>query len=200
MRPGSRRVHWGAPWGSQGSSGVAICICVRQEGHPGPLGSYGCALGAVGFIRNRLRVVAVIALVVVGFIQCRWVHCGASRGSSGLTGIARLIGVRPGGRRIHPGSLGCALVVAGFIWGRWVHWGMPWESSRSSGNVGFIGVRLGGRRDHPWTLGCALGFVGFVRGRWGYWSASWGSTGSSGVACFIGVRPVGSRVPSETLG
>ena len=55
--------------------------------------------------------------------------------------IAWFIGVRPGGRQVHPGSLikfigvhpgghpgslGCAPGVVGFISGRWVHWDVPW--------------------------------------------------------------------------
>ena len=91
--------------------------------------------------------------------------------SSGSSGVAGFIGLRPGGRRDHPdtlGSLGCVLGVIGFILGSWVHWSASWESSGSSGTVGLIGVRLGVRRVNLGSLGCALGVVGFVQGRWGH--------------------------------
>ena len=41
----------------------------------------------------------------VGFILVCWVHWGAPWGSYGLSGVAGFIEVRPGGRRVHPGSL-----------------------------------------------------------------------------------------------
>ena len=81
--------------------------------------------------------------------------------------------MRPGGRQVHPGSLGslmCALGVVGFIRGRWVHWGAPWGrriypgsldsmvcalgSSGSSAVVRFTGMRPERRRVHPGSLGC----------------------------------------------
>ena len=68
--------------------------------------------------------------------------------------------VRPGGRRVHPGSLGSlgrALGVVGFIRGNWVNWGAPWGSSDSSGVTGLTGVRPGCR----W----------FIRALWVHWGA-----------------------------
>ena len=68
--------------------------------------------------------------------------------------------VRPGGRWVHPGSLGslrCALIIVGFIRGRLVHSGSPWGSLGSSGLVWFARERSGG-----------VGFmrvVEFIRGR-----------------------------------
>ena len=98
-----RWVHWGAPWGSSGSSGVAWVTGVRNRGrcdNSGWLGSLLCALGVVGFIR-----------------VCRF-HWVAPRGSSGSSAFVAFIWVRPCGRRFHPWSLGalwCAVVVVGFI-------------------------------------------------------------------------------------
>ena len=63
VRPGLR-VHWGAPWDSSGSSAVGGLIGMRpgcRRVRPGSLGSLGCALWVVGFIR---------------------VNCGAPWGSS----------------------------------------------------------------------------------------------------------------------
>ena len=48
-----RLVHWGAPWGLSGSSGIAGFIGVRRD-HQGSLLSLGCALVVVGYIRGRL--------------------------------------------------------------------------------------------------------------------------------------------------
>ena len=93
--------------------------------YPGPLGSFGCALAIVGFIQGSL------------------VHWGARCSSTGLSGVAGFIGVRPGGGRDHPGSL----VVAS------------------------IRVRLLGRRVHLGSLLCALGVVGVIQGLWVYWGA-----------------------------
>ena len=59
--------HWGADYGSSGSSGVAGSIGVRPGCHgihPGSLGSLGCAL----------RVVVGYTLGVAGFIRVRLVH------------------------------------------------------------------------------------------------------------------------------
>ena len=86
------------------------------------LGSLGCALGAVGFIRGRC------------------VHSGAPLGSSGSFGVfggcalLRVVGftrVRPGSRR-----------------GHWVRAGAPWRLSDYFGVDGFTRVRPGCRRVH----------------------------------------------------
>ena len=76
--------------------------------------------------------------------------------SSGSSGVAEFIGVRPGVGWVRPRSLrkfGCALVVVGFILGRWVHFGGPWVSSDSSVAAEFIGVRPGSVRVHRKPLG-----------------------------------------------
>ena len=77
MSPGSSRV------------GGFIAVCpVGLPVHPGSLGSLGCALTVVEFIRGRC------------------VHFGALSGSSGSPWVPRFIGVRHGGRRFHAGLLG----------------------------------------------------------------------------------------------
>ena len=106
-------------------------------------------------------------------------------------------GVRPGGPRVHPvslGSLGCALGVGGLIGGRWVHLGAPWCSSGSSGVAGFTGVGPGCCRIYP---GCAQGVVGFTWCRWVHWGALWVFLGRSGVDEFTGVRPGDCRMVAE---
>ena len=69
VRPCGRRfirgrwVHCGAPWSSSDSSEVAAFIGVHPgvgRFHPGSLGSLGCTV------------------VVVGFVRARWVHWGAA--------------------------------------------------------------------------------------------------------------------------
>ena len=77
---------------------------------PGSLGSLGCVLGVVRYIRNR------------------WVNWGAPWGSSGSSGV---IAVCTLGRRVIPGSLGslgCALGVVGFISVLSVHLCVLWGS------------------------------------------------------------------------
>ena len=92
------------------------------------------------------------------------------------SGSSAIIGVRHGGRRVHPGSvgsLGCAL-------------------AGSSGIAGFIGVR----RDHQGSLlslGCALVVVGYMRGRLVHWRTSWGSSGSSEAVAGFSVVHSGCR-------
>ena len=84
-------VHWGSPWGSSVSSGVAWLVSVRPWSRHSV--HWECALGVVLFIR---------------------VHWGApfgSSGSSGITGFIEvrpwgrwvLLGTRPWGRRVHRG-------------------------------------------------------------------------------------------------
>ena len=105
------------------------------------LGSFGCAL------------------VFIGFIRCLWVHSGGS-----LEVVGR---VRPGGRWVHLALLG-SLGVVGFIWmrpgDRWVHW--RWFGSL--GVVGFILVLPGVclvYSGYFGSFGCALVVVGFSRHR-----------------------------------
>ena len=62
-----RWVHWGTPWG--------------RRVHPGQLGSLGCALGVVGFIRGR-------SVCALGVIRGRWVHRGALSEPSVASGTA----------------------------------------------------------------------------------------------------------------
>ena len=127
------------------------------------------------------------------FNRGHWVHQGAPCVSSGSSGVAAFIGVCPGGRRVHPmslGSLGSALGVVGFIRGRWVYCGALRASSRcdlevycSSAIAGFIVVHPGGRSV-----------------RWVAWCAYWGLLGTSGVTGFMGVRPWGRLVHQGLLG
>ena len=59
MRPRVVRLNWGhwdPPWGSLDLFGVVGLIRARPVGrwiHSVSLGSFGCALGVVGFIRVR---------------------------------------------------------------------------------------------------------------------------------------------------
>ena len=180
--------------------------------HPGTL---GCALG------------------VVGFIQCRWVHWGTSwgssgssgfcwlhwgahLGSSGSSGVAVLIGVRPGGRRVRPGSLGSLRCTLEVVRCRWVNWGAHWGSWGPSNVARTIELRPGGRRVSlglleywcsPWgssgslgSLGCAMGVLGYVLDRRVHSVAPWESSGSSGISWLIGVRPRGRRCALAVVG
>ena len=57
-------------------------------------------------------------------------------GSSVSLGVAELIGVRSGCRRVRSvslGSLGYVVVVVAFVRGLWIHWGVHWISSGSFG-------------------------------------------------------------------
>ena len=86
-----RCVHSCAPMGSLGSSGVAGFTLVHSRCHPGWLGSLGCTLGVVGFIRVRTRVCPL----------GRWVHSGTlgSLGSAlGVVGFFGFTVIRPGFR------------------------------------------------------------------------------------------------------
>ena len=141
------------------------------------LGSFGCALGAVGIIRTGSVVSFGHALSVILFRSRTW----GDQVHSGSLGSFRR-GLQVGGFHcVHPrGSLGSIRRALGdvginlawvvrFIWahsgGRWFHWGTPLGSS---GVVGFIQERPGGRWVH---LGAYLGllrsfgFVGFIRAR-----------------------------------
>ena len=115
------------------------------------MGAFRCALGVVGLIRGRC------------------VNWNSPWGSSGSSAVAWFIGVRLGGRRVHPGSLRYALGVVVFIRCRWVNWGASWGSSGSSGVVGFLEVLPRGRPVRTGSLGslgCALEFVVFLIGPW----------------------------------
>ena len=116
----SRWIHSYAPWGLLRSTGVVRFTRERtvvRWVHAGSLGSSGSALG--------------YALGVVGFIRGCWVHSGAPWGCFGVSGVDGFTRVCPGGRCVHPvslGSLRCAKAVVGFNLGRWVHSGAPWVS------------------------------------------------------------------------
>ena len=131
-----------------GASWFAGFTEVRSGGRrvlPGSLGSFGCTLVVVGFIRGCLvhsgppcaflsssgtgAFFLGCALGIVRFIRG---HSAAYWGSSGSSCVAGFIEVRPGDRRVYPGSLGllrCVLTVVGLIWGRLVHWSAYWGSS-----------------------------------------------------------------------
>ena len=156
-----------------------------------------------GIIRGHLFCVCVCPAVVV-CIPGRSVHSDAPWWLSGSVGVAGLIRVRSGSRRVHSGSFGsfrCALGVVGFIWRRWVPsctlWGSfgvvgyflmrpvgfkvyfgslgtPCGSSGSLWDVVYFRVRPAGRQVHSGTFGCALRVVLLIRGRWG---VPWGSVG-----------------------
>ena len=85
-----RLVHWGEPWESLGSFGVALVIRVRpcRRVRSAPLGLLESALEVVGFVRDRR------------------IHWGAHWRSSGSFGVAAFIVLRPGGRRVRSGFIG----------------------------------------------------------------------------------------------
>ena len=90
---------------------------VDRKVQPGSLGSIGCTLRVVGFIRS-----------LWGHGDTPWVSLGSS-------GIARFTMVRHGVFRVDQalvGSLGCTLDV---VLDSWVHCGAPWESSGSFGVI-----------------------------------------------------------------
>ena len=98
---------------------------------------------------------------VVGFTRDRGDHSGALSLSSCSAGVVVFIVVRPGGRRVHTGSLGSLGLRPE---GRRVH----------PGSLGYWGcaLRVGGsiRQVHPGSLGslgCLLGVVGFIQVHWG---------------------------------
>ena len=89
--------------------------------HQGTLNSLGCVLA------------------VVRFFQVHWCALLCSSCSSGVAGF---IGVRPGGRRVDPGSLRSlqdAQGVVGVIQGCFIYLGTRWGSSDLSKFAGFIG-------------------------------------------------------------
>ena len=80
-----------APWGSLCLCEVAWFTCVCPEGlwvHPRSFGYFACALESLGLS----GVVGSLGCVmgVVGFIQCHWVHWGASSGSLGSSRVVGL--------------------------------------------------------------------------------------------------------------
>ena len=139
----------------------------------------------------------------------------------GLSGSSGVVGVRPGGRRVHPVSLGALWVSSYSSVVTWFNWVRPWcrrvhlvslgSLGCAQGVVGFIqshwyiGVQPGSRRVHPGSLGslgCALGVLRFIlvhlsapRGS----SGLSGVLGSSGVAVCTGVRPERRRVQLGSL-
>ena len=137
--------------------------------HPRTLGSLGCTLWVIEFIRRRSLGVHSVS---------PW----RSLGSSWVIGLTR---VRPRGRWVLPGSLNSlefALGVAwfirclwvalgfdGFIRSLWVHWRSPWGSLGSQGFalwvVGFNRCRWLHSGSFG-SLGCAPVVVGFIRGIW----------------------------------
>ena len=80
--------------------------------------------------------------------------------------------MRPGGRWVHPGSMGsvmCAMVVVGIIMDCWIRSRALWGWLGSSGVVAITGVRPGDRWVRPGSLGSlarSIGVVGFIRGCW----------------------------------
>ena len=144
-------VFWEAHWDSQGSFRFAGFIGVRpggrrvrsglQDSFGAPLRSSGLfavtgfisAVGVVRFgrcrswgrrVRSRSLGSFRLALGVVGFGWCRWLHWDAPWGTSASLVVAWFIVVRPGDRQIRSGSLsslGCALGIFGIVRGSWVH-------------------------------------------------------------------------------
>ena len=142
--------HTGTRSGSSGSSWVigftqkrTRCRWVYFDAPWGLLGS--CAV--VGFMRSGTPWGSLGSSGVVGFSRVR---------SSVVVGFNR---VRPGGRWVHPESLGSLRSAMGIVWfirGPLVH---------SMQFVGFTRLRHGGRWVHPGSLGSrgfALGFNAFI--------------------------------------
>ena len=113
-----------------GSSGAAWFIELRPGSHQVNTGSFGYALGDVGFIRDRKA------------------HWGDQWGSLGSSWVAGFIVVHPelllcssgvdGIIKGSLGSLGCALGVVRYIRGSWVHYDAPRGLSGSCGVAVFI--------------------------------------------------------------
>ena len=153
------------------------------------MGSRGCTLGVVGFIRGRW----VQAGALWGSFGVFWVHCGAPCRSTGSLWVDVFTRVRSGLHRVHSGSLGSLGCALGTVWFNRVLLGSLRCALAVVGVVGFTQKRPGGRRVH---LGClvscvrALGVLGFIRGRWVHAGSPWGSSGVIGftweVERFIG--------------
>ena len=223
------RVNWGVPFRVIGfvrcatlcSFGVAGFIGVRPGGRrvrSRSLGSLGCALRVIGFVRGCWvrRVCRLVRSVSLGFALGTLVLSGSLRSlgcAQRVIGFAGFIVVPPGVRSMSLRSLGYALVVVGFVRCRSVHWGAPWGSSASFGVAGFSPegrqVRFGSL-GLPWGSSGLFVVAGFFRVRTGghrvrsvsvgHRGAPWGSYGLFSVARFIGVRPGCRRVRSVLLG
>ena len=170
------------------------------------------------------------SLQAVRVIRIRWVRSGAPWGSTGIFGVVGFIRVRPGGSRVHAGSLcsfGRALEVVGFIRFLGVHSGAACGASGSLGSfrralgvVGFILVRWvhslvsfsflvfiracpENRQVHSCSLcsfRCAQASLVFTRVCWIDLDVARGSSGSFGFVGFIRVRPGGPWLHSVWLG
>ena len=172
-----RCVDSGAPWGNV---------------HSGSLGSFRCTLGVVRFIRvcpggswvnSGLLGSFECALVVVGFvvvvwyIQGRWIHSGVSWVLLGSFRVVGFIRVRHRGR-------GFTRRAVGYL----VHSGSMDSFGCVLGVVGFIRVRPQRRWVHSGTLclfGGVLGVVGFNQGGWVHLVAPRVLLGSFGVVRLI---------------
>ena len=101
------------------SSQVAGFTLVQPGCHPGWLGSLGCALGVVGFIRGRSRVrprgrwvhpgplgSLGSALGVVRFVWGCWVHSDSPCGSLSSSGVVGFTRKRPWGSWVYAEWLG----------------------------------------------------------------------------------------------
>ena len=144
----------------------------------------GCALGAGSRVRSRSLGSFGCVLGIIGFIRCRWVHSGAPfrlsgslgcslgvvmiiRGHSGAPcgslsslGVVGFVPMRLGDHWVHSVLLGSALGVVVLIRGHWVLSGVLWWSSASLCAfgcalvvVGLIWVRPVGRWFHEGSLG-----------------------------------------------
>ena len=191
---------------------------MRPGSHSWSLGSRGCALVVVGFIRGR----SVHSGTLLGW-SCSFGVFGFTRVCPGVVVVTQ---VRPGCRRGSLDSCGFALEFVGFIRRRRVRAVAPWWSSGSFGVVEFMWMRPGARGVHSWSLGsygcalgvvarvpfglgvhlaslgsrgCALGVAGFIRGCWVNAGAPWGWSGSFGVVVFTRVRPGGLCVHFGSL-
>ena len=218
------QVHWGSSRGSSGISAVAGFTRVRRgvrRVHQRYLGSLGCTLLVVGFIRERCvhrgrrvhwgaPLASPCSSRVTGFTVVhagvRRVHLGSLASALGVVGFSGFTGVRTGGRLVHQGSLSslaCALEVVWFILGRLVLWRAPRVSSGSSRVLGCalcvvwsLCSLWSAKGVHPGSLGllgCSLGVVGFIRGSCVHCGALRGSSSSSPVAGFTAVRHGGRR-------
>ena len=140
--------------------------------YPGALGSLGFAVGVVGSVVRF----TLVPLGVVGFIRGLLVHLRSIWGSLFSSTDIGFTGVCPGGRWIHPGtlgSLGFSLVIVEFIRGHRVHSGSHCGSFGSSRVVGLTRISPGGRWVHPrsfGSLGFALWVAGFI---WRHWVHSY---------------------------
>ena len=187
-------VHLSVPWPLSGSFGVIRVRRGGRQAHSLLLGTLGCTVCVVGFIRGRC------------------LHSHTPLGSLGSFAVVVFIRVRPGGHQIHWRVLGLfrctlgvvgSLGVVGFIGGDLVHSSVPCSLSGSFGVVVFIGMPPWCRRVHSVSLGsfgCALGVVGLIWRHWVHSGAPWVLSGSFGVVGFIQVRPGGCRIHSGALG